>query len=376
MPRRTPQSGERGAALAIALLALVVVGALAAGAFFAAIQDQRLAENTRRVAQAQGAAEVAADDLVTYWDPAAYDTLPVYPEGRWVIADAQASFATPGQSGQFYGAIYRLNHDLFLIDVTGRNGGAGARQRVGLLARLLPFDLPVAAALISGGSVTLSNGASVSAGGPPATGWGRCLHADSTPGVPGIRAARAPDVSGGTVVGNPSVTVDSTIGPGTFGDLGAVSYAAMSALAGVQLPPGTYQPGPAYLAAGACNRGDPQNWGGGAFGTPCADYLPVIHIAGNAILGGIGGQGVLLVDGDLDLEGPWDFAGVVVVRGSLRVVGGIGREVHIYGTVMTQSGTVMVGQTLISYSKCFIGSALSGISLAAAVRSRGLVELY
>ena len=55
MQERT-RRGERGAALVVALLALAVVSALAAGALFSALQDQRLAESTRRVAQARGAA--------------------------------------------------------------------------------------------------------------------------------------------------------------------------------------------------------------------------------------------------------------------------------------------------------------------------------
>jgi len=39
---------ERGMALAIAIVALVVVGALIAGAFFSGTQEQRVAENVRR----------------------------------------------------------------------------------------------------------------------------------------------------------------------------------------------------------------------------------------------------------------------------------------------------------------------------------------
>ena len=40
---------ERGMALAVAIFALVVVGALVAGAFFAGTQEQRVGENQRRV---------------------------------------------------------------------------------------------------------------------------------------------------------------------------------------------------------------------------------------------------------------------------------------------------------------------------------------
>ena len=50
-------SNERGMALAVAIFALVVVGALVAGAFFAGTQEQRVGENSRRVTQSFGAAE-------------------------------------------------------------------------------------------------------------------------------------------------------------------------------------------------------------------------------------------------------------------------------------------------------------------------------
>jgi len=48
---------ERGMALAIAIFALVVVGALVAGAFFAGIQESRTAENNRRLQKAFGVTE-------------------------------------------------------------------------------------------------------------------------------------------------------------------------------------------------------------------------------------------------------------------------------------------------------------------------------
>ncbi len=46
---------ERGMALAVAIFALVVVGALVAGAFFAGTQEQRVGENQRRVQTSFGA---------------------------------------------------------------------------------------------------------------------------------------------------------------------------------------------------------------------------------------------------------------------------------------------------------------------------------
>ena len=47
---------ERGMALAVAIFALVVVGAMVAGAFFAGTQEQRVGENQRRVQTSFGIA--------------------------------------------------------------------------------------------------------------------------------------------------------------------------------------------------------------------------------------------------------------------------------------------------------------------------------
>ena len=58
---------ERGMALAIAIVALVVVGALIAGALFSGTQEQRVAENVRRVQASFGVAEEGVYDVIRGW---------------------------------------------------------------------------------------------------------------------------------------------------------------------------------------------------------------------------------------------------------------------------------------------------------------------
>src|SRR5213593_5135627 len=61
---------ERGMALAIAIVALVIVGALIAGALFSGTQEQRVAENVRRVQASFGVAEEGVYDIIRGWsDP-------------------------------------------------------------------------------------------------------------------------------------------------------------------------------------------------------------------------------------------------------------------------------------------------------------------
>src|SRR5467141_4509096 len=69
---------ERGMALAVAIFAMVVVGALVAGAFFAGTQEQRVGENQRRVQTSFGVAEAGAQETVLRWDPATKNKRPLY----------------------------------------------------------------------------------------------------------------------------------------------------------------------------------------------------------------------------------------------------------------------------------------------------------
>ncbi len=62
----------------------------------------------------------------------------------------------------------------------------------------------------------------------------------------------------------------------------------------------------------------------------------ITHSQGTLRIGGGGiGAGVLLVDGDLELSGDWDYVGYVFVTGRVRVVGGGGRQ--------TLKGAMFVG---------------------------------
>src|SRR5881296_3081089 len=70
---------ERGMALALAIFALVVVGALVAGAFFAGTQEQRVGENWRRLQQSFGAAETGINEDPDVGSAAAQPHAPVSP---------------------------------------------------------------------------------------------------------------------------------------------------------------------------------------------------------------------------------------------------------------------------------------------------------
>src|SRR3989454_12548566 len=54
----------------------------------------------------------------------------------------------------------------------------------------------------------------------------------------------------------------------------------------------------------------------------CASYFPIVHILGSASINGVQGQGILLVDGSLDVQGGFQWFGITIVRGTLKTAGG------------------------------------------------------
>src|SRR5262245_39639186 len=238
---------ERGMALAVAIFALVVVGALVAGAFFAGTQEQRVGENQRRVQQSFGVAEAGAQERVMSWAPDQMNKRPAYPLDSVVIGP---NAVAPGGTGSYGGYSYKLGSNIFLIDVTGMDrasaagpvaGGGGARQRIGLITRIAPVDFGIHASLTTQGGVGLTGNADVNGNDQVPAGWANC----DPPGPPqaGIRdpGANVTTSGNGAVQGNPPVVNDPSINNNSFTNFGGATYAQLAARATVTLGSGTYR---------------------------------------------------------------------------------------------------------------------------------------
>ncbi len=338
----TRVSDARGIALPVAIFALVIVGALVSSAFFAATQEQRIAEQARRSQRAFGAAELGVAETVRAWNRRAYNSISTYP--------GNDSVKIAG-SGSYGGYVHKLSRNLYLVEVTGLDSthGAGpARQSVGVLLRIRPIQIPMHAALTvgagsfnSGGSIADDNDSR------PSPSWTDC----------------DPD----------------TTEAGVSTEFGDVNYAALAATADITLPEGNYSPAPAVVGD-VCNTAVTANWGGGPLRPgPCSGYFPVVHISGNATLGGGEGQGMLLVDGDMTLGGGFQFAGVVIVNGTLRRSAGAGSDPKIWGVTLARSADVASlsgsGSALFGYSRCAATRAVQAASTPALSRSRSWMQL-
>jgi len=96
---------ERGMALAVAIFALVVAGALIAGAFFAGNQEQRIGQNSLRVQQSFGVGEAAINEVMRNWRPEVYNAMRVYPADSFVFSPTTSG----GGTGSYAGVIRKLN---------------------------------------------------------------------------------------------------------------------------------------------------------------------------------------------------------------------------------------------------------------------------
>ncbi len=374
---------RRGFALAVALAAIVIIAALITGIFFATTQDYRIGRNSALQTRALTAAEYGLNVVRSsgQWDPS-WNT-----SANGVLAIRSYS---PGDGGVDTVRVTKLNDGQFLVVSEGRAGiatGAQARHRVGTLVTLVVPQIKFLAALTTRGDAKIGGSSYIDGNDttfaafncPPAVG-----------GLPGLTLPDTSQVSTSgcknfsCVAGSPKLSEDSLAGADdTYSQFGDLSYDDLAALAGHTVPGGGTLNGmkASVNGDGSCNTADPNNWGDPEHTTPslaaCQTYFPIIHATGDLHLSGGYGQGILLVDGNLQVTGGFEFYGAVIVRGTLNTTGQGG---HFNGAVMAanvdlEQNTVL-GDAVIHYSSCALNRALSASATPVRAKGRSWVELY
>jgi hypothetical protein len=182
------------------------------------------------------------------------------------------------------------------------------------------------------------------------------------------------------VLGYPPVVNDPTVNNNTFTNFGGATYAELAARATLTIPPGNYTTDP-VVTNGVCDKTVLTNWGDGMNpGSQCSNYFPIIHVPGTITLNNTQGQGILLVDGDLNIQGSYQFFGIVIVQGDLKTSGGGTTDAHFWGGVMAKNADLseqnLSGKATLNYSSCSINTVLQATSPISQMRSRGWVALY
>jgi hypothetical protein len=380
-PDPAPTRGSApGFALAAALFALIVIGALVGGAFFAARQELRSGLNHRWSEQAAGAAESGL--LAALAEGAG---------GGWrtVAAGDSVPFAgsLPSGTGRYAGAVHRLNAGLFLVRATGFDAAGQSLRTVGALARLAPQPIRPLAALTVRGVLEIAGTAWIDGRDGSPAGWTDCPAA-SQDSFAGLALGAIADLrtEGGCgdltcITGAPRVLVDSAVGDTVLLQRSGLDWGALVATADRRYPgaAGPLVPGPA-LSGATCDTAARDNWGEprrGVPGTACEERFPVVYVDGDLVLAGGRGQGILLVRGDLEVSGGAEFVGLVVATGRLRVVEGGGLLV---GAALALNGggepSSLGGGSAIRLSTCALNAATGPVAPARAFRDRFWLDLY
>ena len=270
-----------------------------------------------------------------------------------------------------------------------RRRGGGGRERIGLLARIKPLVVDIRASLTTGKSDIVAGNAVVDGNDHVPVGWEtQCAPKDTINLKAGIRADLGATITEGgssDIVGTPPWYIDPNIGDSTFSKFGDVTYAQLASRATLTLGGGQNFANDIYprtTATGQCDYANPHNWGDGENpGQPCGSYFPIVHILGSAQVNGTQGQGILLVDGSLVVNGGFQWFGITIIRGTLNTAGGGATDAHFWGAVMAQDSVVVGSNTIsghanLNYSKCAILKALDSTGMVAIMRSRGWVQLY
>jgi hypothetical protein len=287
-------------------------------------------------------------------------------------------------AGWYRGDVRRLNDLLFLVRSEGFSPNSETRQQVGRLLRLRPIQVNLPGALATQGPVRVGGSSDIDGYDNNPDSWSDCPATGSP--LPGIVMPDTSDltrsgcVNWNCVTGDPRIEEDPTMTSEelmTFGDL---SFDELEQLATIRLTTNgnTIRPQPSLRADNTCNRDDNLNWGDPLHpAAPCGGHFPIIWIEGNVHINGVQGQGVLIVDGDLRVDGNFEFVGPVIVSGHLSTHGTGG---HFQGGVIAGNAdleeTEVLGNAVVEYSSCAIARALQNTAPAALLRDRSWVNLY
>ena len=336
-------SGDRkGFAIATALFTLVVIAALAIGTLYAATHELRGGADAIHQARAIMAAELGVEQTIAAWSREWNGALGRGYGRSWTYSTVEGARITV--------ALMRLADDLFLITSEARAGRA--RRRVARVVRLDVDDPPLRAAILATAVIDSTTGFGLEGSDHPPAQWD-C----PAPGPP-----------------LPAVVITDTtstlrLGQFDWGTLVGLAHSRVTVRVTGAAP---------RVGAEECDTAAPGNWGepNRWMGGPCTGYYPVVHAPSDLVMDGGRGQGVLVVDGNLTIQGGAEFTGVVLVRGAVldgpgggRVTGGL--SIAGQGAALSSLGGISI-----EFSRCAARKALLGIAMPKAVVERSWSELF
>ena len=188
---------ERGMALVLSLIAMVVIAALISGVFVASRQEMAGGRSAIRATQATEAAEAGLNDMVANWS-VAYNTY-------GINGDSVFPSVMVGPGGRYTQVLTRMNGGKYLLRVRGDQlGPAGnviATRYLGRYLRLAIPALDIQAALTAQDGVTAGGNIDITGFDTVPPNWTGCAPAVDKAGARSGQTITAHGAS--SVVGTP-----------------------------------------------------------------------------------------------------------------------------------------------------------------------------
>jgi Tfp pilus assembly protein PilX len=385
----TALRSRAGFALFMALGALVIIAVLIAGSTYVTLQESQLGENQLVQSRAFTMAEYGLNKIQADWDKTPNLTM-----ANGAKFDTSYTLAGQGTCNVRY---VRLNDETFWIVSEGRanvgNSVAAARtavKRVGAILRLRIPTVNTNGAVEVNGNITVKGSAGIS--GTNSNPWsdGSCtgISGSDLAGVSYPADDTYNEIGNPAVAGNPaSQPLDAAGVASTYVTYGDETWNSLKTQANFTLPGGDYNANVTPVAvAGSCDKSVSTNWGephrsGADYVAECINYFPIVYFSGSTKFNGNGrGQGILLIEGDLTLNGGFEWDGLIIARDNVKNSGGTAK---IYGSIMAGGANLdntvtednLSGNITINYSACALTRALRGSAQVTQAKDRAWAEL-
>ena len=376
---------RRGAALFMALGALIIIAVLVAAGSMISLQENRLGQNQLAQTRAFAAAEYGLNKIQADWDrtpnlnmavAARFDTTYILDEGT---ADVH---------------YVRLNNETFWIVSEGKamvgnnlSRAREGRKRIGAILRLRIPTIKAEGAITTAGNFEQKGSSKMSGINTLSPGWDAsgCSPGADKPAIVTSTTATVTIQKPANVTGSPTSTSKNTLAAdsNTYVRYGDETWSALVAQAVVQT--NTNGGAPTLNADGSCNRTDPNNWGepkrGAGTKAACYDYFPIIYFPTSASNVHGYGQGIMFVNGDFSVNGTFEYHGLIVVKDDIDKSNG---TAVVYGAMMSANAYTpdnetsgdFTGSLDAYYSSCALERAMRGSALVVQARDRSWTELF
>ena len=351
--------GRKGFALVVAMLAIVVIGAIMVGGQAAASNETLVSESEQYAGLALFAAERGMAQALGTVSRMVYEAIPI--DSTEVVIDSTID------NSNFTVSVRRLAGNLYMFTSTGsitRGSRMGSQRTIAAIGRTRSLKGDFNQAMLVFAGAQLKGSVLVSGTDQEPTDWEDCIPTSNKPGIVAKDTGEVKTQGSATITGNPAVEEDTTISMANFTIFGSMTYDELAEYATKVYDGDTDLTGvePDTTIGGDCDKTVKDNWGEPVdTDHPCHFYFPLIHVKGDLELGGNSyGQGILLIDGDLDLSGTAAFYGIVVVMGSTNIGSG---TAQVKGTLLTANEGEMSnpnelsGTPTIQYSSCAVERA-------------------